>query len=292
MKKLALTCVSLIALNTAASAQDSGYYQEYQQPAYPAGAEYYQNHGMGGGMGGYQDSYQEPAPQTVQPAHAARSDSDMFFTGDVSALTDYRVRGVSRSDGPALQGNAKLNYRGAYAGVSASTVDMNIDKDAWVETTFFGGYKGKHDSGIDYDARLSYNAYPGGDNDDMDYLELTLTGGYDFDVFYGALTWAISPDYINDSGVTLYYGADITAPVPVGGLDLNARAHLGFQFIGDDNKYVDDNAMDWLLGVYYREPSYGVDLGVAATGTNLDDNDCTEDCGSQLMLSAGKSFGW
>lgn len=288
MKKLLICTSALFFTTAAASANDFA----WQQPTAPAVAEYPTSAYPVDNYAYPSDTYVPPAQVSdVQPQSGNGLSEDLFFTGNVGVVTDYRNRGVSRSDGPAIQGRAELGYNGVYAGINGSTVDMSIDNDANIEAAFFGGYRGVFD-GLDYDGRLSYTTYPGGDNDDMDYWEFTLTGGYDFDVFYGSLTWAISPDYINDTGVTLYYGADLSAPLPqVAGGDLSAKAHLGFQFIGDDNRYVDDNAMDWLLGLNYNVPTYDVDMGLSWVGTSLDDDDCTEDCGSMVLLSVGKSFG-
>jgi len=288
MGKFLLISASAICFSASAFAQQVWYdpvtgepVSQTVEPAYPAASQYYES------------GYTEPTPQTIQPQSGSKlSTDDILFTANVGAVTDYRVRGVSRSDeGPALQASVKAGYAGVYGGVDASTVDLNMDDDAKLEAAFFGGYRTEV-GGVDLDGRIVYNTYPGADNEDLDYWEFIGTAGYDFSAFYGTLTWGMSPNYINDSGMTMYYGGDVVAPLPIANYDLTARAHLGFQFIGDDNRYVDDNAMDWLVGLNYKEPTYGVDLGVNWTGTNLDDSDCVEDCGSQLMLSAGKSFGW
>jgi uncharacterized protein (TIGR02001 family) len=214
------------------------------------------------------------------------------LTAHLGVVSDYTVRGISRSDeGPAVQGGVQYTHQsGFYAGADASTVDMNLDDDANVEAVLFGGATGDY-SGIQYKANLSYNAYPGGDNDDLDYWEFELTGGYDFGPFSGSLTWAISPDYINDSGVSLYYGADLEAPIPVGYTALTAKAHLGFQFIDDEQNYAQDYA-DWSLGLWYNWEPYDIDFGLQYIDTDLDDDECAEDCGSRAVLSAAKSFGW
>lgn len=215
---------------------------------------------------------------------------EVTVSGDVGAVSDYRNRGISRTDeGPALQGRIQLDHiSGIYGGVKGSTVNMRLDDDANVEGILFGGYKGNFD-GIEYDAKLTYNSFLGSDLDDLDYAEFEFTGGYDFDVFYASLTWALSPDYINGSGASLYYGGDIIVPIQT---ELTAKAHLGFEFVGDEGPYVNDNVTDWSVGLYYNWADYDVDLGIQYVDTSLDENDCVEKCGGRALVSATKDFSW
>ncbi len=225
----------------------------------------------------------------------ARADDPIRLTNrsvvaEVTGMTDYRVRGISRSDDhPAAQGKLEFQHPvGVYGGAQATTVDLNIDDDAVVETVLYGGYKGQY-AGIDYDARLNWSAYPGGDNDDMDYFELVTRGGYDFGPFYAGLTWAISPDYLNSSGMALYYGGDVTVPL-AGGFSLGG--HLGFQFLDEENLYLSSDTMDWGAALGYNYAPYDVDFSLEYVDTDLDKNECTEKCGGQVLLKASKDFGW
>jgi uncharacterized protein (TIGR02001 family) len=187
--------------------------------------------------------------------------------GRVSGMTDYRVRGISRSDeNPALQGNAQINVPVSgltpFVGGQATTVDLSTeDGGADVEGILFGGVAGNY-AGIDRQGKLAYNAYPGSDADDLDYWEFELTGDYDFGPFVAGLTWAMSPEYINESGSSLYYGADIAVPLyNFTNMDLAARGHIGFQFIDDESRYTEDYT-DWSLGLWYNWADYDVDFGL------------------------------
>lgn len=213
-------------------------------------------------------------------------------SAQVSALSDYTYRGISRSDEhPALQGEIQINHpSGLFAGVQGTTVDLNADNDANVEAVLFGGMQGDY-TGIKFKGTVSYNTYPGGDNDDLDYWEFTAEGDYDFGPFQAGLTWAFSPNYINDSGMSFYYGADVAAPLQNYGLDLTAKAHLGFQMIDDENRYAEDYA-DWSMGLWYNWAQYDVDFGLQYVDTDIDDRDCVESCGSRAVLSATKAISW
>jgi uncharacterized protein (TIGR02001 family) len=208
------------------------------------------------------------------------------FTTNGQIVSDYRNRGISRSDeGGALQGRAEVEHvSGAYAGLGASSIDMESDKDANVEGIVYGGYKGNYD-GIEYDAKLGYTAYPGGDNDDMDYLELEVTGGYNFDVFYGSMTWAFSPDYINGSGASFYYGGDVSVPINE---SISAKAHLGYDYIANEGSYV----TDWSLGGWYNYAPYDLDFGLEYVDTDLDKGECVDKCGARGVLTVSKSLSW
>lgn len=213
---------------------------------------------------------------------------DATFSGEVGAVSDYRVRGISRSDeGPAVQGRLQLKApNGLYGGAEASTVDIG---DANVEGVLFGGYKTNFD-GVDLDGKVTYNAYDDDGNSgvDLDYWEFVASAGYDFDVFYGALTWAASPDYIAESGPSFYYAADLMVPT---GYGITGKAHLGFQFIDDEATYAEDYT-DWSLGLFYNWADYNVNFGLEYVDTNLDDNECFDQCGSTAVLSAKMPFGW
>jgi uncharacterized protein (TIGR02001 family) len=216
-----------------------------------------------------------------------------------SVMTDYRVRGISRSDEqPALQGGVELNVpisvpmnsAHVIAGAQATTVDLNADNDANVEGVLFAGLGGDY-AGIQLEGKLNYNAYPGSDDDDLDYWEVVITGDYDFGPFVGGLTWASSPSYFNDSGMSFYYGADVAVPLYIADYDITARGHMGFQFIDDEENYTEDYT-DWSLGLWYNWAQYDVDFGLEYTDTDLDDDECIESCGAQAVLTATKAFSW
>lgn len=219
----------------------------------------------------------------------------ILFSGAISATTDNRHRGISHSNAnPSISGNLRLDHQsGFYASMDASYVDFkNLDDDAHIATGFHAGFKGIYQNTIDYDARISYNVFPGSDNDDLDYWEFALTGGYDFQAFYGSLTWGLSPNYINDSGVTLYYAGDIYVPLRFpNGLDMAANAHLGFLHVGDEGPYVDDYVMDYKIGLQYNLPQYDAHINLDYIGTNLKKSECRERCDGRAVLSATKSFG-
>lgn len=318
MKKL-LVSASLLVLSAApAFAQDSGYANTPRSPVtredlldrpvgpnvfantpnYPAADTYQQNAYVVPSSPAVQQPVVAYPVRNAAPAPRVTRENDIApaaglnssVTGNAAIVSDYRNRGISRSDNhPAIQGTLKLQHEsGVFAGAQASTIDLKSDKDANVEAVLFGGYAGNF-STIEYNAKVSYNAYPGGDNDDLAYWEFAITGGYDFDVFYGSLTWAFSPDYINGSGPTFSYGADVSVPFP--GTDFSAKGHLGYTFIDKEKKYAEDYA-DWSLGVWYKWANfYNTNVGLTYSDTDLSKGECVDRCGATGILTLSKEFG-
>lgn len=221
------------------------------------------------------------------PAHAEMQVPGGTLNAHVGATTNYIHRGISRSDDhPAVNGEVEYTHEsGVYAGVSASSIDLDTDDDANVEAILFGGFKGQYDDRASYKVGIDYYAYPGSDSDDLDYAELVLYGGYDFDVFQAGLGLNYSPEYFNESGFSAYYAADVTIPVVE---NVSLKGKLGFQFVDDEDNYVASDYTDWAIGVSYLWND--VDFLLQYTDTDLDDDECAEECGSNIRLNIGYSF--
>lgn len=220
----------------------------------------------------------------------ATSVENILFSGSISATTDNRHRGISQSDGkPSIKGNVRLDHEtGIYGSLDAASVKYKtLDPDAHVQTVIKAGLKGTYHNIIDYDGYISYSALPGGDNSKMDYWEIGAIGGYDFQAFYGSVTWALSPNYINGSGLTMYYAGDLTYPITP---EWSLGAHMGFLFMGRDKKYADDYVMDYKLGVQYNLLDYDARVNLDYIGTNRHNRECRAKCDNRAVLSASKSF--
>jgi len=106
---------------------------------------------------------------------------DIKVTGDVALTSNYIWRGMTQTDdSAAIQGAFNLEYKGFYTGVWASNVDFKGEDDAVVEVDYLAGYK--NDAfGVTYDIGYGQYTYPG-DTDNMNFGEVHLTLGYDFDI--------------------------------------------------------------------------------------------------------------
>jgi uncharacterized protein (TIGR02001 family) len=222
---------------------------------------------------------------------AAQAQTEIFggnLTGNVHATSDYVHRGISRSDqNPSL--GADLTYafqNGIYGALGANLTDFRIDGGANYELTPTIGFKNMYTDRWSYDVGLAYTVYPGADNSNMNYWEAFLNTDYNFDVFTAGLEITYSPDYIYDSGNSLYYALHGGADLPY---DIKGVGHLGFQFVDDEQAYVTSDYMEWGAGLRYNYQDIA-DLKADYTDTNLDDNECRERCGARITVGVGKAF--
>lgn len=93
--------------------------------------------------------------------HAQDAASTSF---NVSAVTDYRYRGISQTRvKPAVQGGVDFSHpSGLYLGAWASTIKWIKDfgGDSSVEVDLYGGYKGELTKGVGYDVGVLAYVYP------------------------------------------------------------------------------------------------------------------------------------
>ncbi|MEN9726181.1 MAG: hypothetical protein RL434_547 [Pseudomonadota bacterium] len=79
------------------------------------------------------------------------------FTANIALTTDYRFRGISNSDGVAVQGGMDWGYNGFFLGGWASNTEFS---DANVEVDVYGGYTWGW-SGLDFTVQGLYYMFPG-----------------------------------------------------------------------------------------------------------------------------------
>lgn len=170
------------------------------------------------------------------PAHADETDkpADLTVTGSVTAVTDYRFRGVSHSAGdPAIQGTINLNHSsGLYVGAWSSSIDFDHIGLGPVygseELDLYGGLTREVAPGLTADVGLLYYAYPGGHIGKAEFFEP-----------YGSLASTIGPAKVkvgfnyawkqdalfNDDNLYLYTNVDVGIP----NTPLTMSGHLGYQ---------------------------------------------------------------
>ena len=98
------------------------------------------------------------APALAQDAPA----SPITVTGNVTAVTDYRFRGVTQTNKhPAIQGGATIAHSsGFYVGGWGSSIDQGTAAGANAELDLIAGYSKTFD-GLTVDGGLLYYYYPG-----------------------------------------------------------------------------------------------------------------------------------
>jgi uncharacterized protein (TIGR02001 family) len=191
--------------------------------------------------------------------------SDWEVEGTLAAVSDYRYRGLSLSDGKAAaQAGATLSHAsGVYGDAYISTVDeygVGADGDgAKIEATLTLGWAGAV-AGLDVDAAVAAYRYP--DGDEVDYYEFPLQVGQT----RGAVTWTLGGVWAPRGQTAL---GDRSNRYVWGGLDL-APERLPVQFrtsVGyESGAYAPGGKTDWLIGA-------AVSMGPAVLGVDYVDSD-------------------
>ncbi|MGE0857929.1 MAG: TorF family putative porin [Gammaproteobacteria bacterium] len=100
------------------------------------------------------------------------------FTGSMALTSDYRNRGISNSDGPAIQGGITWSYNGMFVGVWGSNTEFS---DSNIELDYNIGY-GWQMYGLNFVVQGIYYHFPGEQSDrsqglDPPGFDPTLSGG-------------------------------------------------------------------------------------------------------------------
>jgi uncharacterized protein (TIGR02001 family) len=204
------------------------------------------------------------------PAFAEEEGSTppVTVTGSVTAVTDYRFRGVGLSGGDfAIQGGLTLNTTpGIYGGFWASSLE---DSPVYgeVELDLFAGWAGNVTDGLGADVGVTYYAYPSKD---------AGAGPSDVWEFYGklkptlgpvALTFGLFYSPEQDSlggGDNFYVSADAAVGIPETPLTLTAHAGYTDGFL---TYTADGDAFDYSIGASVTVLG-GLGIGVAYVGVD------------------------
>lgn len=218
-------------------------------------------------------------------------------SGQVGVVSDYRFRGISRSDrAPALTAGLGLDHRsGAWASADVATVAGWGRQGSAVELTLAGGWRFRALGG-DADAGLAWTLFPGG-LANSSYAEVfarlagtlgpvQLSGSASYAPPQAALgRWYDSgaaflagvPQRPGADGDNLYLKAAAVAGIP--GTPLTLTAHVGHSRgssgLGPNGRALSltGRYWDWRLGVVAVFAPFT--LGLAWTDTSLDPDSAT-----------------
>lgn len=194
---------------------------------------------------------------------------DLTVSGGGTLVSDYRFRGVSRSNKrPALQGTATLEHvSGVYGTVWASTISDYVFNGADAQVDLSAGYRRTID-GTTFDVGVLYYYHPGSGGIASDFVEpyasvshllgpVTATGS----VAYAPKQSALS---IGNGGEdNVYVAGDLSAGIP--GTPFGLSAHLGRTF-GPSAVSIGRAYTDWGLGATYT--TRGLTFGVRYVDTD------------------------
>lgn len=223
-------------------------------------------------------------PLRAQEASAPPAAFDL--SGSIVALSDYRFRGISRSDeDPALQGNLTLSHAsGLYTGVTATTLRTGGGPDFGDgEFDLYAGWRGALGRGFDLDAGLTYYAFAGASGH-ADLAEPYASIGY----LIGPAQFAAGARYAPSQRGTgdedrLYLFGQASVDLP--GRPIAFTAEAGRQDRGRFGSY-----WNWSLGARYRiaiARRTAAEIGLRYVDTDLPS---TRGQDAGLLLSAALRF--
>lgn len=207
------------------------------------------------------------------PAFAQETRPALDVVAEVEILSDYRFRGIARSDeDPALRGALALVHgSGVYAGARGTTlrgIDPWRGRDLGdLQTDLYAGWRGAIGGGFELEAGGSYSLFAGGQGD-SDYGELNAALSYQIgpaSLAAGA-RYAPAQDGTGGRDMTYLYGR---AAVAVPFQPLSFTAELGRQQSGAFGDY-----WTWSLGARHQlqVPFLpDAELGLDYVDTNLPD---------------------
>ena len=211
----------------------------------------------------------------ASPAHAQIGIGGGFtITGRGTATTDFRHRGISRSDGdPALQATGTISHdSGVYAGLwGSSLTEASFTGELQVE--YYAGYAREIASGTDIDVGLVYTSFPDASAfTDPDYVEAYASLSHTL----GPVTAEAGAFYAPEldafgGGDNLYLYGDLTAGIPFTPVTVLGR--LGYTSGGlapGGGDY-----LDWRLGVEIDRGRFRFGMSYVDTDLDLPNTDPT-----------------
>ncbi|MBP8005537.1 MAG: TorF family putative porin [Acinetobacter sp.] len=235
--------------------------------------------------------------------------------GDVTAVTDYRFRGVTQSsNNPAIQGGFTFSHdSGAYLSLWGSSVDFGVSGVS-TETDATLGYSNSFaltpNMQPTYDVGVIYYGYIGSKSnftnpyngkDGLSFTEFFASLAFPGTVFADdelSVGVSYSPDYWGRTDDFWYFNVGYSAPIAdtgftgvasVGYNKLKNKDALGV-VAGGPGK--DDDYIDYKVGVGYS--FLGLDAGLDVVGTNISTSGMSKNdkkpYDTGLVFSLSKSF--
>ncbi|HEY0957999.1 MAG TPA: TorF family putative porin [Novosphingobium sp.] len=217
-------------------------------------------------------------------AHA--EDGPVKFSGGVTLLTDYRLRGASLSDtNPVIQGVVQAEVPinetiSLYGGIWASSLDKDAGAGA-METDFYGGVMAKFDD-VTVKARYLRLVFHDANNIDFDQFEVGVSAPVGP---IGLGVGAIHDEY-NGGGHSTYVYTNASYAIPDTGIGLSAL--VGYE---DGTNW--NNKINWSLGATYTTGP--VTFGATYIDTNKfspasADQGFNNRAGGTVVFSVGGKF--
>jgi uncharacterized protein (TIGR02001 family) len=200
---------------------------------------------------------------------AAQEDTDtevpaaggLSISGEVNLLSDFRFRGISRSDeDPALQGAVTVTVPGGfYAGARGTTL-KDVQDLGNVQLDLYAGYNADLGRGTAADFGLMYFVFPDGEGK-TDYFEPYASVSHQLGPVLGTVGAKYAPEQDAIGGEDLLYlFGEVEAAIPLTPLTLTAQA--GRQDAGAFGEY-------WTWSVGARAAMGPFNAGIRYVDTDL-----------------------
>ncbi len=210
---------------------------------------------------------EDEAEFIAEAAGEAKHTDRLTIAVHLAALSDYRDRGASYSEGePAIQGSLTLIHdSGFYAGLFASSIG-NQDLLGAAEIDFYGGWAGQVAPGLTLDAMALYYYYPDSDEGIFpftDLFETTIQLSGELGPFRPrAGIWYAWNQAALGNQDNLYLFTDLD--VPLGTAPLTATFHVGYTD-GGFSIAPDGTTFDWSAQLAFQSEA-GLGLAVKYIG--------------------------
>lgn len=151
------------------------------------------------------------------------------FSSTIWLTTNYMFRGVSNSDGPAIQGSLDWSYTGFFVGAWASNTEFSDDN---FEIDYYGGYRWSW-SELDFVVQGIYYTFPGEDENFSEGLDPGFGVETDYGEFNVGVSHAFEGQVAPSIGVNYFYspdafGEDGSNHTVQGSFGLTLPAEIGF----------------------------------------------------------------
>lgn len=148
------------------------------------------------------------------------------FSSSIYLTTNYIFRGISNSNGPAIQGSLDYTYDGFFVGVWASNTEFS---DSNLEIDYYGGYRFSYMT-FDFTLQGLYYSFPGENPNSTDgfdlfngaesnYGEFNLGIAHTFGVEFApsvAFNYYYTPDNFGEDGPANTVQLNLGATLPEG----------------------------------------------------------------------------
>ena len=178
---------------------------------------------------------QEAAVEDVPDIELPAGSGALSISAEVNLLSDFRFRGISRSDeDPAIQGALTVSVPGGFYVGGRGTSLKEAGRLGGLQLDLYAGYGADLGAGTSIDAGLLYFLFPDG-RGDTDYVEPYVSVSHLVGPVQGTLGAKYAPEQDAIGGEDqLYLFAEVEAAVPTTPLTLSAQVgHQDRGALGD-----------------------------------------------------------